>query len=496
MKLNSKIPAIATLAALPMMASAAEQPNVMMIVVDDWGVFDLSYNGSKLYQTHNVDALASESVNFSNAYVAYPRSVPSRYSLMTGMHCARPQAGAHSDDRKVKDDSYSIAMPFKAAGYNTFITGKWHLADDVTMPEDKGFDINIGAGKAGATGSHFAPFNKPGESNHDRIIKGMDDAKEGEYLTDYMSRKTADYIRSVDKSKPFFAVCSYYAVHTPLQAKTDMTDSYKAKIKDMGLGVDPMVKQEAGVAKTQQDNAKYAAMVESVDQGIGSIIEALKESGEYDNTIIVLVSDHGGLSNRGQNNRELATTNAPFKAGKGHLYEGGIRVPMFLRLPNQKDVIAVDEPVVNYDLLPTLVDLCGLELDPKAVIDGVSLKSAITKGDESAIAERDLFWHKVSERPTSTGDYLSSAVISGDYKLIDFYNQKRTELYNLKSDPYETKNIAKENPEKVKELRVKLNHWRKDLGVKMGGNDSAHKKKGKGKQAAAKQAAKAKASKK
>ncbi len=486
MKLNSKFPSIVSLLTLPAMATAAEQPNVMMIVVDDWGVFDLSYNGSKLYQTRNVDALASESVNFSNAYVAYPRSVPSRYSLMTGMHCARAQVGAHSDDRKVKEDSYSIAMPFKEAGYSTFITGKWHLADDTTMPEDKGFDINIGAGKAGATGSHFAPFNKPGETNHDRIIKGMDDAKQGEYLTDYMSRKMAEYIRTVDKSKPFFAICSYYAVHTPLQAKADMVDSYKSKIKDMGLGVDPMQKQEAGVVKTQQDNAKYAAMVESVDQGIGTIIEALKESGEYDNTIIVLVSDHGGLSNRGENKRELATTNAPFKAGKGHLYEGGIRVPMFLHMPNQKGVIVVDEPVVNYDILPTLVDLCGLEIDEKAVIDGVSLKSAITQGDQSLIAERDLFWHKASERPTSTGDYLSSAVISGDYKLIDFYNQNRTELYNLKSDPYETTSIASEMPEKVKELQNRLDTWRKDLGVKMGGADSGHKKRGKGKQNAMK----------
>lgn len=446
----------------------AQQPNVLMLVVDDWGAHDLSLTGSKLYETHNIDRLAEQSTVFSQGYVAYPRSVPSRYSLITGRHCARPQAGAKSDDRKVDAGSYCIAMPFKAAGYQTFIIGKWHLSDGKTMPQDKGFDINIGAGKAGSTGTYFAPFNKPNATNPDKLIYGMEDAKPGEYLTDYMSRKTVDYLKSVSTSnKPFFAVCSFYAVHTPIEAKKEVSERYRAKVRKLGLGEDPMKKEEAGVAKTQQDHPVYAAMIESVDEGIGHMIQTLKETGQYDNTIIVLISDHGGLSNRGNNNRELATTNLPFKAGKGHLYEGGLRVPLLIHLPGQKKEVKSDVPVVSYDLLPTLADLCDAPVDPKAELDGVSLKPLLTGKEQKSLQERDLFWHKASQRPTSTGDYVSSAVRSGRYKLIDFYRQNRIELYDLQTDPGEIHNLAAKKPEIVKEMMAKINAWRTSAGVKM-----------------------------
>lgn len=446
---------------------ATSNPNVLMLVVDDWGAHDLSLTGSKLYETTNIDQLAKESAVFSQGYVAYPRSVPSRYSLITGRHCARPQEGAKTDDRKVDADSYCIAMPFKTAGYQTFIIGKWHLSDGETMPQDKGFDINIGAGKAGSTGTYFAPFNKPGATNPDKLIYGMEDARPGEYLTDYMSRKTVDYLKSASTSnKPFFAVCSFYAVHTPIEAKEEMSDRYRTKIKKMGLSKDPMKPEEAGDAKTQQDHPVYAAMIESVDQGIGRMIQTLKETGQYDNTIIVLISDHGGLSNRG-NKRELATTNAPLKAGKGHLYEGGIRVPFIIHLPGQKKETKFDVPVVSYDLLPTLADLCNAPVDLKAELDGMTLRPLLTKNDQSDLLKRDLFWHKAAQRPTSTGDYVSTAIRSGRYKLLDFYRQNRVELYDLVADPGETYNLASEKPELVRELTHKINVWRKSAGVKM-----------------------------
>lgn len=443
----------------------ANQPNVLMLVVDDWGAHDLSLTGSKLYETHNIDRLADQSTSFSQAYVAYPRSVPSRYSLITGRHCARPQTGAKGDDRKVDSDSYCIAMPFKNAGYNTFIIGKWHLSDGNIMPQDKGFDVNIGAGKAGSTGSYFAPFNKPGSSDPDKLIYGMEDAQPGEYLTDYMVRKTVDYLKT-PHDKPFFAVCSFYAVHTPLEAKKEMIDRYSSKVKKMGLGSDPMKKEEAGDCKTQQDHPVYAAMIESVDQGVGRFIQTLKETGQYDNTIIVLISDHGGLSNRG-NKRELATTNAPLKAGKGHLYEGGLRVPMLIHLPGQKRAVKSDIPVVSYDLLPTLADLCNAPVDSSAELDGTSLKPLLTKHKQAALVTRDLYWHKASQRPTSTGDYVSTAIRSGNYKLIDFYRQNRVELYDVQKDPGETKNLAAEKPELVKKLMDKVTSWRKATKVKM-----------------------------
>ena len=446
--------------------SAARQPNVLMLVVDDWGAHDLSLTGSKLYETRNIDCLAEESTRFSQAYVAYPRSVPSRYSLITGRHCARPQTGAKTDDRKVDADSYCIAMPFKEAGYNTCIIGKWHLSDGKTMPEDKGFDLNIGAGKAGSTGTYFAPFNKPGVSNPDKLIYGMEDARPGEYLTDYMTRKMVDYLK-MPRQKPFFAICSFYAVHTPLEAKQEIVSRYETKIEKMGLGEDPMKKEEAGDCKTEQDHPVYAAIIESVDEGIGKMVAALKSTGQYDNTIIVLISDHGGLSNRG-NKRELATTNAPLKAGKGHLNEGGMRVPMLIHLPGQKKSASCELPVMSYDLLPTLADLCNAPVDKKAELDGMSLKPFLTQKKQPALAARDLFWHKASQRPTSTGDYVSTAVRSGQYKLLDFYQQNRIELYDLESDPGETRNLATEQPEITRRLLQKLNEWRQSVNVKMG----------------------------
>lgn len=469
--------ASATFCATSSLAQAKpSQPNVLMLIVDDWGAHDLSLTGSKLYETHNIDKLAKESTTFSQAYVAYPRSVPSRYSMITGRHCARPQASAKGDDRKVDADSYCIAMPFKDAGYETFIIGKWHLSDGKTMPEHKGFDINIGAGKAGATSSYFAPFNKPGVNDSDKTIVGMEDAPQGEYLTDYMIRKTVDYLQQPHQN-PFFAVCSFYAVHTPLEAKQEMTERYKQKIKKMGLGVDPMLKEEAGDCKTQQDHPVYAAMIESVDEGVGKLIQTLKKQGVYDNTIIVLISDHGGLSNRG-NKRELATTNYPLKAGKGHLYEGGIRVPLLIHAAGQNKKHEIATPVTSYDLLPTLADMCNLKVDPNAELDGLSIKPLVKGSELQRKDKRDLFWHKGAERPGSTGDYVSSAIRSGNYKLIDFYNQGRIELYDLQSDPGETKNIAEMKPEITTSLLSKLNDWRKETGVKMNmDNNSAKKKK-------------------
>lgn len=458
-----------------------EHPNVLMFIVDDWGAHDLSLTGSKLYETPNIDKLADKSTVFSQGYVAYPRSVPSRYSLITGRHCARPQKRAHQDDRKVDAESYSIAMPFKNAGYETFIIGKWHLSDNVTTPEDKGFDINIGAGKAGATTSYFAPFNKEGVTNPDKLIKGMDDAKPGEYLTDYMTRKTVDYINSKkDSDKPFFAICSYYAVHTPLQAKQESIRKFKKKIGSMNLGTDPMAKEEAGDTKTQQDHPVYAAMIESVDESVGQILQTLKETGKYDNTVIVLISDHGGLSNRG-NNRELATTNRPFKAGKGHLYEGGIRVPFLLHTPGQNTRSNSETPVISLDLLPTLADLCNAPVDSSAELDGVSIKNLLGPEGEHKTLNRDLFWHKAAERPQSTGDYVSSAIRSGDYKLLDFYNQGRVELYNVVLDPGEQHNLVNEKPELAKQLMGKLNEWRTATNVKMKSSDSSDGPKNKNK---------------
>lgn len=226
------------------------------------------------------------------------------------------------------------------------------------------------------------------------------------------------------------------------------------------------MKEEAGDQKTQQDNPVYSAMIESVDNNIGKILESLKQTGQYDNTIIVLVSDHGGLSNRG-NKRPLATTNLPLRAGKGHLYEGGIKVPFMIHLPGQSKNYMSDVPVVTLDLLPTFADICDLRIETSRELDGVSLRPLLDKDKKTTLAKRDLFWHKAQERPIQTGDYVSTAIRSGKYKLIDFYDQKRIELYDLSKDPEERNNLASEKPAIVKELMGKIVEWRHDFKVPM-----------------------------
>lgn len=452
----------------------SKHKNVLMIVVDDWGAQDMSFSGSKFYETANIDKLAGQSVVFNQGYVAYPRSVPSRYSLFTGMHCARPQSakGEDIDERKVTKNSYCIAEPFKANGYDTFFIGKWHLATNNCMPQDKGFDINIGGGKAGAPGSYYYPFNEVRKGKHkaEKAIEGMDDAQPDEYLTDYMSRKVVDYLKG-DHKKPFFAVCSFYAVHTPLEAKKDLLEKYEQKKKQMGLNNEGYMPEEAGVRKVEQNNAIYAAMIHSVDDAVGEMIKTLKEKGLYENTVIVVIGDNGGLSNRGnKNNRELATTNAPLKAGKGHLYEGGIRVPFMIHLPNQQKLVKSDAVVASYDLFPTLTELCGVPVSDKAKLDGMSLTPLLKNGQSSRFDNRKMFWHKAAERPVSTGDYVSSAVRYGDYKLIDFYEQGRVELFNLKKDPQESVNIAEKEKEVTAKLLEDIKQWRKDYNVVMAGD--------------------------
>ena len=453
--------------------SDQKKPNVLIILVDDWGASDLSYKGSTFYETPNIDALAGKSTSFSNAYVAYPRSVPSRYSFWTGMHCARPQnldKGTEADERKIDKNTYSIAEPFKASGYNTFFIGKWHVATDDCMPQDKGFDINIGGGHAGATSSHFAPFNKNYKAEKARdeggMITDMDDAENDEYLTDYMTRKTVDFINT-KRDKPFFSVVSFYAVHTPIQAKKELIAKYEKKKLALGLTTTNYIPEEAGERLAQQNNATYAAMIQSVDEGVGKMVDALKATGQYENTLIVLLSDHGGLSNRGAGNkRELATNNNPYKAGKGHLYEGGIRIPMFVHLPGQQKSNQSDVLTAGYDLFPTVADLCNVAIPTEVKLDGVSLAPALN-GKAKKFAKRELYWHKSAERPTSTGDYVSTAIRSGNYKLIDFYEQNRIELYDLSNDISESNNIASQNPELTKAMLTKVEKWRKDMNVNM-----------------------------
>ena len=444
-------------------SSFAAQPNVLFILVDDFGSRDLSCYGSALYETPNMDRLAASGAKFTQAYVAYPRCVPSRFAIFTGKHPARVQ-GEKDSPHVEPDRDATIGQAFKAAGYSTFYCGKWHLGEGASNPDEVGFDTIVAAGAAGATRSFFAPYTVSKSKGHDEkdAIVGLDDAPEGEYLTDRLTQETMKFIEA-NKDKPFCAVLAHYAVHTPIEAKAHLTKRYEEKLATMPQPAAEWEPESAGENMLVQNNATYAAMIQSVDNGIGRLLNQLKKLGLEDNTIIVLASDHGGLSSRG-GKRSVATSNRPLRAGKGHLYDGGLRIPLLIRWPGTvKPGTELATPVSTLDLLPTLTDMAGIAKPEKAGTDGLSLANLLQTG---AAPERDTFyWHNPAPRPTSTGDWFSSAIRVGDLKLVDFPTEKKIELYDLATDPGESNNLADTRTEDRDRLLAKLNAWRQEVGA-------------------------------
>ncbi len=445
------------------LATGQSKPNILVLLVDDLGYHDLGCTGSEIYQTPNIDKLSSASVTFTNAYANYPRCVPSRYAMVTGTY---PISGGEVPDdgfsiQKVREESNPVRN-LGDAGYKTAFFGKWHLGDGESSPVSFGYDISFAAGKAGSPMSYFFPFNEPKNANRNvrkAPIEDVDEiAKEGDYLTDVMTNECMRYISETAGKQPFLAMLSFYAVHQPLEAKKDLTEENRKEIDAFDFGDRPAYKQEGtGRTKLHQDNPAYAAMVENLDWNIGRILKLLADLGIEDNTLVIFTSDHGGLSNDGYNKRNLATSNFPLRAGKGWMYEGGTRVPLFIHYPGiwqpRQDTNSI---VMLMDLFPTLVDFTsGQALQG---LDGRSLVPVLNSTE--SWNERTVFWHASSARPRNTGESRSSAIRSGDWKLVHFYDEDRIELYNLKQDPYEEANIEQDYPQKAKSLLEKLNDWK------------------------------------
>jgi len=448
-------------------AEKAEKPNILFIFTDDLGYHDLSSTGSKIYQTPNIDNLAKESVTFDNAYANYPRCVPSRFATWTANYPIKD--GDVPDDGFVMTDvpdSTNIIKKITQSGYQTAFFGKWHLGgkDSGTDPVSFGFSYSLGAGHAGSPISYIYPFNTPkGKNKHVKkapIVDLEGIAKEGDYLTDVMTDQVIKYINNRDKKKPFMAVLAYYAVHQPIEGKPELTKENQKEIDAFDYGDQPeYIKEGTGRTKMRQDFAAYAALVENTDMNVGRLIDNLKEQGIYDNTIIIFSSDHGGLSNDGTHKRKLATTNYPLRAGKGWLYDGGIKVPLFVRW---KDHLKPHEDkksiVMLMDVLPTLLDITNGE---KVAVDGKSILPVL-QGKETWDG-RTVYWHSSKARPRNTGDSKSSAIREGKYKLINWYEEGRTELYNIDEDLGEHNDLSKKMPERTKEMLDKLNKWKSEF---------------------------------
>jgi len=446
-----------------------DKQNVIFFLVDDFGWMDTSYQGSSFYETPNIDKIANESMRFNQAYAAHPRCVPSRFAMITGKYPARmaiPGKGG-KDSGKLKKTEFGMAKAFKKGGYTTFFAGKWHLASDEVYPEDQGFDYNFGGGHAGAPKSYFYPYNiqknKKNGNGREKDIKGLEDAEEGDYLTDHLTKKTLSFINE-NKDKPFFVYLSHYGVHTPFEGKEVHKKHYKNKLKENPVSSGAQFDKigDTGETKLYQDNVTYAAMIQSVDESFGKITDLLEELGLSENTIIVFTSDHGGLSNRG-NKRKLATSNLPLRAGKGHNYEGGIRIPMFVKWPGVTSDSSTNTVVTGTDYYPTLIEMVNLPNQQEQILDGVSF-SKVLRGDKADI-ERPIFWHSPMPRPTSTGDRANTAVRKGDYKLLDFYEEGVVELYNISTDISEKKDLSDQMPKKRNELLNLIKNWRKEVNA-------------------------------
>ena len=447
-----------------------KRPNIIIFYVDDLGWMDLSVQGSKFYETPAIDKLAEEGMRFTDAYTAHPRCVPARYGVMTGKYPARgfvPGSGG------LVPNDVTIAEAMKEGGYNTFFTGKWHLmfkVGDKNLPQNQGFDVNVGGGHAGAPPTYFFPYKKEGAKGHGKgaLGEGLEKGTPGEYLTDRLTDETVKFIKdrtANDQDKPFFVFLSHYGVHTPFEAKPELVEKYRKKLKTMKYDLPEYEKTITGDTKLRQDFPVYAAMIESIDQSMARIQETLKELGIEENTIIIFTADNGGLSTRG-NTRKLATSNYPLRYGKGWLYDGGIREAFIVKWPGVTKPGSVNKsPIIETDIYPTVLEMAGLPLRPEDHKDGRSFSAAL-KG-KAINDDRAIFWHSPLARPTSTGDLNSSAVRVGDYKLIDWYDNDRVELFNIRKDIGENHDLSKVMPEKTAGMLKLVRDWRKSIGAEL-----------------------------
>lgn len=429
-------------------------PNIVFILADDLGWGELGCYGNTFNETPNLDRLASQGIRFTHAYAAAPVCSPTRASILTGQYPARvgitdflaPASGRLLDPARY----VTINEVLGQAGYRTGLVGKWHLDTDFKEnkggPDKHGFGEVIGTEtKYIADGDYFFPYDK---------ISTFSNGAEGEYLTDRQSDEAAGFIQR-NRTNPFFLFLSYYSVHTRLDAPETLVNKYNKKFDARhGEGqAEKLFGEKKGHQSDHPDNPYLAAMLERMDAGVGKIMEALERNGLADNTLLIFFSDNGGANN--------VANNGGLRMHKTWLYEGGIRVPLIMRLPGSIGAATVTNvPVSSQDFYPTFVDIANAKMPREHHVDGTSLLPLITKG---TLPEREaLFWHY----PAETGKWknrMSSAIQKGDYKLIYFYANQRAELFNLKADPEEKHNLAEELPAKTSELMGALNKWKTEV---------------------------------
>lgn len=439
------------LVALNSVSHAAEKPNIVFFFIDDMGWTDLGFMGSEYYESPNIDRLASEGMVFKSAYANAPNCAPSRACLMSGKYGPRhgiytvgdPVRGNHKRRRLeptanktvLADEFVTVAEALKTNGYTTASMGKWHLGSD---PTTQGFDVNIAGKEWGSPsgGGYHSPYKYP----------NLNQSEKGEYLTDRLTKEAVEFIEE-NKERPFFLYLTHYAVHTPIQARDELIAKYRAKPKTK-----------------HHKNAKYAAMIESVDHSVRDVLAALKRHALTEKTLVIFFSDNGGHSG--------PTSNHPLRGAKGMLYEGGIREPLIVKWPGVTQAGSTcDEPVIGIDFYPTLLDVTKTQKPDGYELDGLSI-TPLLKDPTAKLNREAIYWHfpcyLQGKGDPGGGPFRTTpagAIRMGDWKLIEWFETGRLELYNLANDIGETNELSKSNPEKLAQLHAAMKQWRADVNA-------------------------------
>lgn len=438
-------------------AIAEPKTNVVLILIDDLGWKDLGCYGSTYYQTPNIDQLAQDGMRFTDGYAACNVCSPTRAAILTGKYPARllltnwlPAGRWDAKKHKLREGRYisnlpleevTIAEALREAGYKTAFMGKWHLGTETYYyPEHQGFDVNVAGRDYGAPGSYFYPFEGSWSiptTGKKLYKKSPISGEQGDYLVDRLAEEAERFI-TTHADKPFFLMLSHYAVHTPLQAKPEMVKRYENIAEDQ-----------------QQGNPKYAAMVESIDDSVGFVVRALRDSKVDDKTLVIFTSDNGGFAK--------ATDNGPLRANKGSNYEGGIRVPVIFKWPSHIEPGSVSsEPVISTDFYPTILAATNQSLRPHQHLDGKNLVPVLTGKGE--LDRKAIYWHypHYNRHPES---FPSGVVRAGNWKLIEAFETGMLSLYDLSSDLGEQNDLADFQPDKTAELHTLLKTWRQSVAA-------------------------------
>ena len=430
-------------AAASLAAQQRTPPNFLFILVDDMGWRDLGCQGSAYYETPNIDRLASQGMRFTNAYAACPVCSPTRASILTGKYPARlgltdwiPGRAQWATSRLLKPqfrqelplEEVTIAEALAPLGYASASIGKWHLGGVGFEPEKQGFGLNVAGTQRGAPQSYFGPFSLP----------NLEGGSKEEYLTDRLTAEAEKFIEA-NRSRPWLLYLPEFAVHLPEQAKAEAIERFRKK------------------ANGRPWNATYGAMVANLDENVGRVVKKLDDLDLARNTVVVFTSDNGGVAYQNRR-KDTITSNAPLRAGKGHVYEGGIRVPAIVRGPGVRTGTSA-VPISSVDYFPTMLEMAGAA---SRSVDGRSLAAVLRGG---SMRREALYWHY--PHYSDQGGAPAGAVRAGDYKLIEFYEDGRLELYNLAKDIGESEDLSKRDARRTAELHGMLRRWRESVGATM-----------------------------